>query len=193
MNENYYDKLAQISTILGFLIAIIGVLVTTAGGLSTFALFKLTNKQKLCSNLYSVLKLHKINIVSPIVDFNVSPYSLVVRDKCLIIEGANKIGKTTLFSRSIPWYRRFGPFTYQGIVLNGPGASYRSNFKEWLTNQTAGNLNLASHELSTALYSYRQSQWLRVFFEDYSFGLIRAKKAYVIVDRKKSFGKWLNE
>ena len=181
--DKYYDDLARASNILGLPVAITGVLVAVAGGIGSLALYKILSKQKHCSNLYRLLKNHKIVIKPPIVDYKVNPFNLVVEDKCLIIEGPNKIGKTTLFSRCIPWYRRFGPFTYQGIVLNGAGASYCSTFREWLTNQTAGNLNHASQEISTALISYRDSQWWRVSLEEYSFGFIRAKRAYVIVDQ----------
>lgn len=89
-----------------------------------------------------------------------------------------------MFAKFIPWYRRFGPFTYQCIVLNGAGASYCSTFREWLANQTVGNLNLGSLELSTALNAYRENQWFRVFLKIiYSFSFVRAKKAYIIVDQ----------
>ena len=172
---DWLAHLANASTIVSLIIAS-----TAVGG--AFIVSK--SKPQSCTNMYKALQQHKLSIKDPKLAPPFNPFKLIMThpQHCMIIEGPNKIGKTTLFPLSIPWWRRFGPFVYKGFVLNGAEALPCKDFSEWRNHQMRGNMAYSGAELPQVLNEFRQKQWLRIFISDL-FGVWKPKRAYIIVDQ----------
>jgi hypothetical protein len=133
-------------------------------------------------NLWLVLRKHKSQLRSPIVPYKFNPFEVSTPAHVLVFQGPNNTGKTTLFATSIPWFRRFGPLAYTGIILNGNAGKTVDTFREWHTSQLFGQTTSGGSELEKCIQDYQQRQWLRSFLAD--LGLpIEPKPAWIIVDQ----------
>lgn len=92
----------------------------------------------------------------------------------------------------MPWYRRFGPFAYKGIVFNGAAAKSSDSFSTWHTTQMFGLATTGGSELSKSLDDFRDRQWLKGFlsafwptFPPFSWiwHLVERKVPFMIVDQ----------
>ena len=143
------------------------------------------SREKTVSNLYIALAKHRKGIKKPILPPPKNPYTTIRADKALIIEGPNKVGKTTMLALSISVFRRYGPWKYTGIVLDGSKTSGLSTFAEWRNNQMQGTLDSSGAELSKSLIAYKNRQWFRRFLSDIfpSHTSIAEKCPFIIVDQ----------
>jgi hypothetical protein len=173
------DFLANIETIMNIPLAI----ALSGGGLILGR--KMRTVQKVCSNLYPVISNHRIDMTKPVLPPPGNPFRKITSLKALIIEGPNKVGKTAMFAQSIPWYRRFGPLTYSGFVLNGADATTAPTFNDWRNNQMRGALSFSGAEFSHALESFKEQQKVRIFLSELfpSVLLFKPKRPYIIVDQ----------
>ena len=173
------DFLANVATIVNIPLAI----ALSGGGLILGR--KMRTVQKVCSNLYPVISNHRIDMTKPVLSPPGNPFRKITSLKVLIIEGPNKVGKTAMFAQSIPWYRRFGPLTYSGFVLNGADATTAPTFNDWRNNQMRGALSFSGAEFSHALENFKQQQKVRIFLSELfpSVLLFKPKRPYIIVDQ----------
>ena len=171
--KEWLAHMANASTIVSLMIA------STVGGAIVLKL-----KPQSCGNLFKSLQPHKLSLKDPKLPPKFNPFKEIGQQPefCMIIEGPNKIGKTTLFPLSIPWWRQFGPFAYKGFVLNGAEAAPCEKFSEWRNHQMRGNMAYSGAELPRVLDEFRKKQWFRIYISNI-FGVWKPKRAYIIVDQ----------
>jgi hypothetical protein len=174
--------LANIATIVNLPVAIAAFI---GGGGTILIGTRMKNIQKICSNLYPIISNHRTEMTRPVLPPPGNPFLQITPQKVLIVEGPNKVGKTSMFAQSIPWYRRFGPFSYSGFVLNGADATTAPNFNEWRNNQMRGALSFSGAEISHALENFKKQQKLRNVLSGLfpSVLIFKSKRPYIIVDQ----------
>ena len=165
-------------------VAIASIALACTGGLVRYMAVRRTPQAKACRPLYQLLFNYR-KISAPIINYDINPYTLIKPNRALIIQGANKVGKTTLFATSIPWYRRRGPLQYDGIVFNGADIGGTTSFSQWLTSQMQCFTTHVGSEAAGAISSYNQRQVFRRMISSipYVGQYISLKPAHIIIDQ----------
>ena len=157
---------------------------TCTGGLVHYFAVRKFPQARACRPLYQLLFNHR-KITAPIINYDINPYTLINPNRALIVQGASKIGKTTLFATSIPWYRRRGPLRYDGIVFNGAEFGGTTSFSHWLTSQMQGITTHVGSGAVGAISSYNQRQVFRRMISSipYVGQYISLKPSHIIIDQ----------
>ena len=159
-----------------------GIAMAGAGGAATLVKSRLYPAARPVGNLHHRLLRAGAHLARPVVKFDLNPYQLIHPRRALILQGRNQEGKTTLLRECIPWWRRFGPFAYRGLYLNGAQGKAVETFEKWLTTEMFGATTTGGCEIAFNLVQYGESQVFRSVLE--RVGLpIAPKPAIVLVDQ----------
>ena len=187
-SRNGQTRLAEVSTIVAIPIALAGLV----GGTHLVVRYN-TQMAKPVTNLWQAFQKIHFKLKPPVIRFDLNPYKAIDPDRALILQGRNKEGKTTLFATSIPWWRRWGPLVYRGIVFNGAAGTAVPSFNQWQTTQLFGTTVSGGSELQKTLEAYKGRQWIRGTLS--TLGLpITQKPAWIVVDQFEELVKrWPDE
>jgi len=176
--DSFMTKLSEWATVIGLPVTMAGVYAGTQ-----LAVNLRYPSARPVKNLWtSHLRIFSKDLDFPIVKFSLNPYSKIDRARALIVQGRNKEGKTTLFATCIPWWRRYGPFAYKGILFDGRQGKGVDSFKEWQTSQLFGQTTKGGAELTITLEDFQNRQWVRGLLANF-LPFVRPKPAIVIVDQ----------
>ena len=166
----------------GLNVLMAGIAMAGAGGAATLVKSRLYPAARPVGNLHQRLLRTSAHLARPVVKFDLNPYQLIHPRRALILQGRNQEGKTTLLRECIPWWRRFGPFAYRGLYLNGAQGKGVETFEKWLTTEMFGATTTRGCEIAFNLVQYSESQVFRSVLE--RVGLpIAPKPAIVVVDQ----------
>ena len=175
--------------------AIVAIPIALAGLAGTRHLYVLHNTQmaKPVTNLWQSFRRIRHDLQPPIVQFSLNPYKEIHPKRCLIVQGRNKEGKTTLFATCLPWYRRFFSGPYRGILFNGAAGTGVSTFEKWQTTQLFGTTVSGGSELQKTLEAYQSRQWIRSSLSSLGFPIFE-RPAYIVVDQfEELLKRWPDE
>ncbi len=166
----------------GLNVLMAGIAMAGAGGAATLVKSRLYPAARPVGNLHQRLLRTSAHLARPVVKFDLNPYQLIHPRRALILQGRDQEGKTTLLRECIPWWRRFGPFAYRGLYLNGAQGKGVETFEKWLTTEMFGATTTRGCEIAFNLVQYSESQVFRSVLE--RVGLpIAPKPAIVVVDQ----------
>ena len=172
----YLDTASNLATIAALGVGVLGL------GVTRVIVASRTPMAKPVANLWPKLQHHVTRLKKPIVHFSLNPYTATRSHYALVLQGNNKLGKTTLFATSIPWYRRYGPLSYKGLIFNGAAGTAVDSFEKWHTSQLFGTSQAGGSELEVTLTEYRSRQIFRGWLSTFGFP-IAPRPAWVIVDQ----------
>ena len=138
----------------GLNVLMAGIAMAGAGGAATLVKSRLYPAARPVGNLHHRLLRAGAHLARPVVKFDFNPYQLIHPRRALILQGRNQEGKTTLLRECIPWWRRFGPFAYRGLYLNGAQGKAVETFEKWLTTEMFGATTTGGCEIAFNLVQY---------------------------------------